>query len=77
MEGASRKGPMSDATLINEFDRLLAAMEADEVLGSTPRTGRGATPVASAPLAPLAPLVPLASVFNSVVKPEKNVLYFT
>lgn len=27
--------------------------------------------------APTAPLVPLASVFNSVVKPEKNVLYFT
>jgi len=27
--------------------------------------------------APIGPLVPLASVFNSVVKPDKNVVYFT
>ena len=51
IEGASRKAPMSDATLRHEFDRLLAAIEADEVLGTTPRTGCGTSPMAKASLA--------------------------
>ena len=51
IEGASRKAPMSDATLRHEFDRLLAAIEADEVLGTTPRTGCGTSPMARASLA--------------------------